>query len=61
MKRLIEYSAAHYIAVLVGILCVTLLTAYYLPRLYIDITPEGLMAADTPALRIYGHHHPATA
>ena len=48
MKRLIEYSAAHYIAVLVFILGITVFAALFLPRLYIDITPEGLMAADTP-------------
>ena len=53
MKRLIEYSAAHYAAVLILIAVVTAVTGFYLPRLEIDVSPEGLMISDTPEREYY--------
>jgi len=53
MKRLIEYSAAHYILVLLFIAVVTAITAYHLPKLEVDVSPEGLMVTDTPERAYY--------
>ena len=53
MKRLIEYSAAHYIPVLLVLAFITALTAMQLPKLSVDISPEGLMVSDTPEREFY--------
>jgi len=53
MKRLIEYSAAHYILVLLFITVITAITAYHLPKLQVDVSPEGLMVTDTPERAYY--------
>ncbi|MCW8962364.1 MAG: MMPL family transporter [Gammaproteobacteria bacterium] len=53
MRRLIEYSAAHYIAVLLFLAFVTVITAFQLPQLRVDVSPEGLMVTDTPERRYY--------
>ena len=53
MRRLIEYSAAHYILVLLFIAVVTAVTGYHLPKLEIDVSPEGLMVTDTPERAYY--------
>jgi len=53
MRRLIEYSAAHYYLVFVFIAVVTAITAYHLPDLDIDVSPEGLMVTDTPERAYY--------
>ena len=56
MKRLIEYSAANYIAVLIFIVLLTAVTGWFMPQLQIDVSSEGLMIADTPE-RAYGIPH----
>lgn len=48
MRRLIEYSAAHYILVLLFVVLITVITGYQLPKLVVDVSPEGLMHTDTP-------------
>jgi len=53
MKRLIEYSAAHYIAVLLFLALVTVVAAFQLPQLRVDVSPEGLMVTDTPERAFY--------
>lgn len=53
MRRLIEYSAAHYIPVLIVVVIMTVLAAMQLPRLTVDVSPEGLMLTDTPERDFY--------
>jgi predicted RND superfamily exporter protein len=53
MKRLIEYSAANYIAVLIFIVLLTAVTGWFMPQLQIDVSSEGLMIADTPERAYY--------
>jgi len=53
MRRLIEYSAAHYIAVLLFMALVTVVAAFQLPQLRVDVSPEGLMVTDTPERAFY--------
>jgi len=53
MRRLIEYSAAHYILVLLFVAVITAITAYHLPGLKVDVSPEGLMVTDTPERAYY--------
>lgn len=53
MRRLIQYSAAHYISVLLLLAIVTIVMAYSLPMLKVDVSPEGLMVSDTPEREYY--------
>ena len=53
MKQLIDYSAAHYIPILIGLVLVTIIAAFQLPYLRVDVSPEGLMVTDSPERNFY--------